>query len=96
MYTYIGLVRTLAGAGLSTSTDGLGTAATFASPYGIALSTSGGLFVADSGISKIRFVSSAGQFFLISSIESVVMIIKFPLLTNMHLFSSLQLVSFVV
>jgi sugar lactone lactonase YvrE len=59
--TSAGVVTTLAGkAGTLGSTDGAGTAASFTSPEGVAVDTSGNVYVADSGDNKIRMVTSAG------------------------------------
>jgi streptogramin lyase len=53
--TSAGVVTTLAGlAGSSGSTDGIGSAARFNGPYGIAVNTAGNIFVADRGNSTIR------------------------------------------
>ncbi len=59
--TPAGVVTTLAGrAGTYGSADGIGTAATFFSPSGIAVDNSGTLFVADSLNHTIRKVAPAG------------------------------------
>ena len=50
----------LAGAGVSGSADGTGSAAHFDEPFGIALDSSGNLFVADKKNDTIREVTSAG------------------------------------
>jgi sugar lactone lactonase YvrE len=56
-----GVVSTLAGlAGVAGSTDGTGTAARFSSPQGIAVDSSGTLYVADSGNSTIRRITPSG------------------------------------
>jgi sugar lactone lactonase YvrE len=56
-----GVVTTLAGsAGNTGSDDGLGTAATFALPVGIAIGANGVLYVADDGNNLIRMVTPAG------------------------------------
>jgi sugar lactone lactonase YvrE len=53
--TSAGVVTTLAGtAGVTGSTNGIGLAARFSSPKGIAVDTAGNLFVADQGNSTIR------------------------------------------
>ncbi|EOD23182.1 hypothetical protein EMIHUDRAFT_349742, partial [Emiliania huxleyi CCMP1516] len=55
-----GAVTTFAGRGDEGDADGVGDAAQFASPYGVAISPDGGaLFVADSGNDKIRRVEVA-------------------------------------
>jgi hypothetical protein len=50
----------LAGAGVSGTSDGTGNAAHFNNPYGVALDSSGNLFVADKSNHTIREVTSAG------------------------------------
>lgn len=58
--TPAGVVSTLAGrAGLEGSTDGTGTAARFMSPYGIAVDSSGTLFVVESS-AVVRKITAAG------------------------------------
>ena len=54
-------VATVAGGGSLGSADGVGTAAQFNSPSGIALGAAGALFVADSGNNKIRLVFPANR-----------------------------------
>jgi hypothetical protein len=58
------VVTTLAGGGggstMSGYADGVGTAATFNSPYGTAVDTLGTVYVADAGNNKIRKVASSG------------------------------------
>lgn len=58
--TAAGVVTTLAGNGASGSVDGTGTAATFAEPLGIAVTSAGNLYVADYGNQKIRKITPAG------------------------------------
>ncbi|AOZ02058.1 hypothetical protein BKK81_22265 [Cupriavidus sp. USMAHM13] len=53
-------VSTLAGSTTAGAADGSGTAASFKSPYGVALDTSGNLYVTDSGNSEIRMITPAG------------------------------------
>jgi hypothetical protein len=60
--TSAGVVRTVAGvAGTSGSVDGAGSAARFKQPYGLAVDSSGNIYVADSGNHTIRKLSSAGE-----------------------------------
>ncbi len=58
--TAAGVVSTLAGSGTAGFADGTGTAASFSSPRGIAVDTSGVVYVADSGNNRIRQISTAG------------------------------------
>jgi sugar lactone lactonase YvrE len=59
--TATGVVTTLAGqAGTSGSSDGTGSAARFASPWGIAIGDSATIFVTDLGNHTVRAVSQAG------------------------------------
>ena len=55
-----GIVRTLAGSGRPEDADGIGTAAGFKQPSGLALDFSGNLYVADTGNDTIRRVSPSG------------------------------------
>jgi hypothetical protein len=56
-----GFVSTLAGSGLPTWADGLGSHASFNSPAGVALTPSGDLLVADEYNHRIRVVTPLGQ-----------------------------------
>jgi len=59
--TAAGVVSTLAGlAGSAGSTDGTGTSARFVVPYGVAVDTTGTVFVVDHGNHTIRRITSAG------------------------------------
>jgi hypothetical protein len=53
-------VTTLAGSGTAVSTDGTGTAASFACPMGVAVGADGTVYVADYGSHKIRKITAAG------------------------------------
>ncbi|HQR44650.1 MAG TPA: NHL repeat-containing protein [Thermoanaerobaculia bacterium] len=55
-----GEVTTFAGSGLPDGVDGVGTAASFYWPSGVALDGAGNLYVADLGNSKIRKITPAG------------------------------------
>ncbi len=52
-----GVVTTIAGSGGSGSTDGAGSSATFNTPTGITIDSSGAVFVVDSGSNKIRKIT---------------------------------------
>ncbi len=56
-----GAVTTLAGSGVRGGADGVGTAATFDGPAGVAVDSSGNIYVADLNNNKIRKITSAGQ-----------------------------------
>jgi streptogramin lyase len=59
--TSAGVVTTLAGAGTQGSADGTGAAASFAYPHGVAVDSSGNVYVTDIGNHKIRKITSAGE-----------------------------------
>jgi streptogramin lyase len=54
-------VTTLAGSGVSGSTDGHGTAATFNRPHGVSVDISGNVYVADTGNNSIRKIDPFGN-----------------------------------
>ena len=56
----IGVVSTLAGSGLYSYADGVGSAAHFRSPGGVAVSSSGVVFVVDSLNNRIRMITTSG------------------------------------
>jgi trimeric autotransporter adhesin len=58
--TAAGVVTTLAGSGQISSTDGTGTAASFANPFGVAVGADGTVYVADYRANKIRKITAAG------------------------------------
>ena len=58
--TPTGVVSTFAGSGSRGSTNGTGTEASFNGPIGIALDSSGNVYVSDNGNHLIRKITSAG------------------------------------
>lgn len=58
--TSAGVVTTLAGSGTATFADGSGTAASFKNPVGVAIDSTGNVYVADTGNQIIRKITSAG------------------------------------
>ena len=58
--TPVGVVTTLAGSGVSGSDDGTGTAASFNSLNGVAVDSTGNIYVADSRDNKIRKITPEG------------------------------------
>jgi sugar lactone lactonase YvrE len=54
------VVSTLAGSGVAGSANGTGTAASFFTPYGVAIDSSGNLYVSDSNNNQIRLITPAG------------------------------------
>ncbi len=55
--SYSGAVATLAGTGLSGSTDGAGASASFRFPFAVAVNRTGWVYIGDSGNSRIRLIS---------------------------------------
>jgi sugar lactone lactonase YvrE len=55
-----GLVTTLAGSGTQGSSNGIGTAASFARPEGVAIDGAGNVYVADFGNNMIRMINPSG------------------------------------
>jgi hypothetical protein len=58
--TSLGYVTTVAGSGIQGDTDGVGHAASFNGPTGVAVDASGNIYVADYGNNKIRQISISG------------------------------------
>jgi sugar lactone lactonase YvrE len=58
--TPAGVVSTLAGSGVSGSTDATGSAASFSTPVGVVVHSSGDVYVGDSGNNKVRRISPSG------------------------------------
>ncbi len=58
--TSTGVVSVFAGTGSSGATDGVGTSASFYSPYGITIDANDNLYVTEKGNQKIRKITSAG------------------------------------
>ena len=58
-------VSTFAGSGASSLADGLGTVASFNSPMGLSASSSGTVFVAEGGNSRIRMITTSGFLLLV-------------------------------
>ena len=52
---------TVAGSGVCAFADGVGSAANFCTPIGIAVVSNGLVYVLDSGNRRVRFVSTAGK-----------------------------------
>src|SRR3954452_14517330 len=59
--TPAGMVTTFAGSGTYGSTNGFGTSATVAAPQGIAVDSSGNVYVGDSDNNMIRKITPAGS-----------------------------------
>jgi hypothetical protein len=58
--TPAGVVSTIAGSGSQGTADGVGSKASFGGVAGIALDSTGNIYVADYGVNKIRIITSAG------------------------------------
>jgi sugar lactone lactonase YvrE len=61
MISPAGMVSTLAGSGAPGSTNGIGSAASFSQPAGLAVDNTGNVYVADAGNNLIRVINSSGQ-----------------------------------
>jgi sugar lactone lactonase YvrE len=68
--TAAGVVTTLAGSGVQGSTDATGTNASFCQPQGVAVDSSGNVYIADTVNNKIRKVTSAGVVSTLAGINS--------------------------
>ena len=55
------MVSTLAGSGTGAWADGVGSAAGFYFPRGVAVVSSGAVFVGDASNSRVRIITSAGE-----------------------------------
>jgi hypothetical protein len=58
--TSAGVVTTLAGSGSQSYGDGTGTSTSFNRPYGVAVDSTGNVYVADAGNNRIRKITSTG------------------------------------
>jgi uncharacterized protein (TIGR02145 family) len=58
--TSAGIVSSFAGSGTSGAVDGQGADASFSQPMGVAVDTTGNIYVADTGNNKIRKITSSG------------------------------------
>ncbi len=59
----IAVLTSIAGSGVASFADGIGTNASFNSPYSVAVDLQGNLLVADTANQRIRHVSPAGGAF---------------------------------
>lgn len=66
--TPAGVVTTIAGSGSAGESDGTGSAATFNYPFGIAIDSSGTLYIADAVASKIRKMTAAGVVYTLAGV----------------------------
>ncbi len=57
----VGVVSTLAGSGSYAFADGVGAAASFRGPCGIAVSSNENVFVGDSSNFRIRIITTSGE-----------------------------------
>ena len=57
----VGLVSTVAGSGVCGFADGVGSAALFCYPFGIAVALNGAVFIASTDNHRVRVVSTAGM-----------------------------------
>ena len=73
-----GVVSTFAGSGIKGTGDGVGVNATFDDPIGIAVNTSGEVFVAQYESSALRKITSNGAVTTISSISTVTKYFHWP------------------
>ena len=69
--TTAGVVSTIAGSGVAGNSDGVGTAASFNMPLGIAVDSLGNIYVADAGNNSIRKISTIGVVTTLAGINGI-------------------------
>ncbi|MFY8033362.1 MAG: lectin-like protein, partial [Flexibacteraceae bacterium] len=84
--TPTGVVTTFAGNGTGSSTDGIGTAATFHNPRGIVIDGSGTLFVTCEGTDRIRRITNPGA--VVTTIAGANSGISVPNSANSYIFNN--------
>ncbi|MGZ3823190.1 MAG: IPT/TIG domain-containing protein, partial [Mucilaginibacter sp.] len=76
-YKYKGIVTTFAGSGTPGNADGKGTAASFNQPWGLAIDSTGNIFVADGGNRAIRKITPDGTVSTIFSLGTTIPVNSF-------------------